>query len=64
MGFGVGGDFFEEGRDGRGGGPAPDALGFGGIEDHPRNIEGAGGGLAGDGVDAEAFVAPPGELAE
>ena len=61
---GVGGDFFEDGGGGGRRAPSPEAGGFGGIEDHPRYVEGAGLWVGGDGVGAEGVVAPIGELAE
>jgi hypothetical protein len=44
--------------------PVPEAGGFRGIEDHPRDVEGARRGVGGDLVRAEGGVAPIGELAE
>ncbi len=61
---GVGGDFFEDGGGGGRRAPSPEAGGFGGIEYHPRDVEGAGLWVGGDGVGAEGVVAPIGELAE
>ena len=58
------GNFFKD--DGGGGlrAPGPQAGGFSGVEDHPRDVEGAGRGIGSDGVRAEGLIAPIGELAE
>ena len=44
--------------------PVPEGFGFGGIQDHPRDVEGAVFGFGGDIVATEALVAPGGELTE
>ncbi len=58
------GDFFEDLVAWSRGVPVPEGFSFGGVQDHPRDVEGAVFGFGGDFVATEAFVAPGGELAE
>jgi hypothetical protein len=55
VGFRVVGDLFKDLRERDFGLPSPLGGGFGGIEDHPRDIEGPFAGVSGDGVEAEAI---------
>ena len=49
------GDLFKDLGESDFGLPSPLGGGFGGIEDHPRDIEGPFAGVGGDGVEAEAI---------
>lgn len=64
IGLGVRGDFSQDGFGNGLRAPAPDAGGFGGVEDHPGNIERARGVVDGDRVLAVFRGTPVAELAE
>ncbi len=58
------GDFFEDLVAWSRGVPVPEGFGFGGIQDHPWDIEGAVFWFGDNLMATEALVAPSGELAE